>query len=547
MSQELDAILENVKKVNEANDALIGMSRAATEEQQKTGQETIDLLKTLGDASEAVTRSRLAGEMAANANNREAATAFGVNMDSANQVVTMLGARAIEQLGRVVALQDSIAAKNQMRITEDPLGFLYAAATINQDAAELDKAAKQFDVTLSMFAKLNAATQTQTQTNNAIATKITAESAQAAAALAKAEWELKVKELEHRNLGIGITSYTALMNANQQQLQNSITAYQLMSTEENRAFQREQAAMLRDQRKAELERKLKDEKAEQDIVDTVNKGRAILGLNTLEAGKIMQLMRMPGSFGEALRNQYNVGANFQATGKAFFGATPGEAAVLIASSSAPLDPHKKKVYDFIVNSLNQVRQANPDLSKDPKAVNDELNKFLFGKKDKDKKVKGEVEKSSDMIKPGDNSNIYQAPPFSDVSSQADVKSTPFFKIVLEPLKVAGTVELTPDDMLSKGVAAIVNKQLRPEDVVDGIVRYFNAAVVMNNQMKNYEAFNIPVQASFKTPIQGIGVLGSAVPINLLDRAQVMNALLTRLTTAQLRERGVSFTPGAQLP
>jgi len=156
-----------------------------------------------------------------------------------------------------------------------------------------------------------------------------------------------------------------------------------------------------------------------------------------------------------------------------------------------------------------------------------------------------VKRDAALIKEGDASNIYAPLPFASITESQAVQGTEFYQKVLAPQKAAGSIDVTPKQIFQQAQAAVKSGILTIDQAAEGVQTYFKAAVVQNNNARNYAGFGIPVQKTFRTqvtlpPISVVGAAGiplAGVPIgafaqpertitiDLTDETQVRAALM----------------------
>jgi hypothetical protein len=521
-----------VDAINEA----LALNRQLTAEQQvlyqmqvDAGQEAIDAAGKAGKAKEVIVKANQAAQLHTQAINAASAAAFGLNMDASNQVITEMGMRAMQSLGAVNSLTDEMQRRRSTTIRDDPMGYLYSSAILPDMAADLQGRLKEFQAIQQAMQQLNATVQTQINTNNALTAKVTGESAEAAAQLVAQETAIQVATIKRDNLKYGLDSLTAGLASNRAQLDGALQIYQVRNTEESMELQRKRFELDRQRFALEREKQLKDKTNETDIVNTINRGRARLGLPPLETQKALTMMRLPGELGETIRKQYELGARIDVTGSGQFGSDPGEAVIVINASNATLPAPQKQVQNFIESAINELRRDPLNKGLKPDELRAKLNQSLFGGVEGKKRVAGKLTQQAENIEPDNNANIYQAPPFGAMIQQTAVKNSNLYKIILESAATTGTISMTPDELVSKAVAAIKNRQITIEDAADGIATYYKAAVHINNITKRYEDFALPPQKNFNTtvPLKLPYHTQSVTSIDLTNPAQITNLLLQR--------------------
>lgn len=525
-----DPTIDLVQQAANINRELSAQQLQMIQKEIDLGQFNTSIAIDASKDADTVVRAKQAATLSLQANNQKAATAFGLNMDAANQIVTMMGSRFMESLGRVNALTDKISSDSSKVLTDDPVGYIYAAATLPGTRDQLTAAVQQTKEINQLMQTANATVQTQVQTNTQVQASLTAEAAEAAARAANADNMLKVGKMQQENLKYGLDSISTAMAANKNDVDAAMKIYEVRSSDAHLAIAKDNYILSSQRFQLELDKKLKEDKNDAELVAAVNKGRARLNQPPIASEKALQLLRLPGELGDTVRKQYELGSRIDSEGSARLGSSPGEATILINASHTQLPPEQKRVQTFIEAEINRLKM-NPLMKgmKTPE-FDAQLNAAIFGSSDGKKVTTGKVSAQINNIAAGDESNIYQAPPLGTMLEQAAIKNSPLGKVVLVPIATAGISSVTPEDLLSKAAAAVKNKQITVEEASAGVTQYFKSVTTVNNVTRRYEDFALPAQSTYNTTITAPTrtSFSSSRVVNLADPTTVQHIMVQKL-------------------
>lgn len=496
-------------------------------------------LRAIQAIEQAETALRVAADAKSQQQNSAAATAFGVNQDAVNEVITALGATSRNITERIIKRSEKIHQNTQV-----PTMLGKVVGTLqNEFLREFNNAdASELNITTQAMQRLNQAAQAQITTNNAIRQTLDSGSVARATELAALKANEAIAVLRQQAVKDNLINLEAAFKVSKEQLN---TMFQIASLENQAIDNQRQAEVLELQRKThnlqfqKLQKDIEQEKVREDdvniFVDTVNKGRAIMGLPAMNRREIEQYTRMGGAAKIAIEQQYESGALVNSTGVRNIAPDPANSALRLRQSNVVVQGPQSKIQEQINQAFSDVL-ADPTLSaadkNKPEIITAAVNKMLL-KGDPKKGVQGLIRIQAENIKPGDTTNIYQAPAAVDIVKAAAVQSTPLFSAILEPQVVkAGITDISPKDLISRTASAVLSGALSMQDAIDGITIYYKQAALLNNQVMDYSKYGLPRQESYNTVVSS-GYAGSS-KYNLMDSTQVATLMSRALVQARIQ-------------
>ncbi len=484
-----------------------------------------------------VVRAQEEALLKAQQNTTRAATAFGSNMNDPAEIITRLGTEMNQRYQRSTELAADIADKKSMNFFSDPIGYLRMAIELPSQIGEYNKEAQLYNMAESHLISMNNLTQEIAKTQATITPVRTQATVEATVNLEAAKAKNAADAIRLNGVKWNRDAIREVTAMNIQQLQLKKSAYELQATQENRAFQREQLQLQRELRLEALEAKRLDQEAQQQMVLDVKTGLGVLGftdVNNLAPSKVINYLKLKDPiYAEAL----SIGMTKNATGRSEISQNPAIAAEILIRTKAPEDPNTSATHTALkeaYGAASEGRSLNPIVpppqgfdAKDRAQVLALANANALWKAQSDLKT----------IKPNDYSNIYLAPAGTSIAALPAVQSDPFFAKVLAPQIATGFNDSNPDRVLSLAVSSISKGEVTFEQAAQGITLYYNAAIKLNDSLKNYSGVGLPNQ---EVTMDGGGGYNALVKsqfrgteiVDMSDRIAVNKALSLRLMAMQ---------------
>lgn len=552
----LDDLLQAVGLQNTQDADTAAKITGNYEQVQQIGEQRALATTAAGDDDAIVAQQKGVGVLQAQQNSRQFATDVGSNMDDSSQIMSALGMQLQQANMETIRAKSVVAQKQSVKLLDDPVQYLMNQITVGDDINYANAAQDKSDQIASSLAQINQATQSTAVSQNAIAATTSAAAVQAGTDSIKQKAIEQADQVKQQNLLYNVDGLMKVQSLNQQELSNLFSAQnatnsqkQLEIAQGHLEIARQSNALLLEQRLDAINEKKTNLAEIQDIGDTVNKGRSILGLAPIPAGKAVQFMKIGGDLGNSIKDQYSKGAVAIQTGVNVISDQPGKAAITIAQSQAPLSPTMAPVKNLLMNSLADVGQgvvkgANglPVDLKNPQAVTGAANGLILTR----------AAGMASNIKVGDNTNIYAAPTLPSILKVAPgVMQTDLYNKVLAPLVNTGLTTLDPNQILSLTSQSVARGEMSFTQSAQDIKVLFSAAAATNNVTKDYARVGLPNQMGYNTSVtlhnaSTPNVLAFAtnqnVKVNMTDLNQV-GSILARQMAA---DRG-SYNMNLKLP
>ncbi len=512
---------EELKKTSSTLKDIFGVQvqeqRVQAEQQAIADEKSIEVLRA----------KEVAGLQAQN-NARSIAASLGTNMDESSQVLTSLAtdyrAAAVDAAEKNKELSRAVSSK----FLDNPIQFIKDQLFLESTEAEAKVATQRANASAATLSNLQSLTQNAAVSQNSIAATRTDASVQAAMEGLAAESGAKAAAQRIQNAGINFRGIQSLQEMSLQEINLRSTAYnasrqeaQFKLAQENAAFQRENQALLRQERLDRVEQKQADRAEEEDLANLVRAGAAVFGykdVNAFPTNKILQLLKLK----DPKVSQYlTAGMKTAAIGYPVVSENVGEAAQQIAVSGAPLRPEQENVKRFLQSMWQEGVTANPGAKQD--FIVAQVSKF----------ASSTAAMQAKHIKPGDASNIYSPPALPTVLAIPAISASPLYQGVFKEQMQTGVLkEFNPDQLIEMTVAGIRAGKVSINDASEGLQGIFNGAKEVNNRSKNYPGFGLPLQKGYNTTVTS--GLGFSRAYDLTQKQaidQILNSKLSKFQEA----------------
>ena len=253
---------------------------------------------------------------------------------------------------------------------------------------------------------------------------------------------------------------------------------------------------------------------EASLVNSVNKGLVVMGLEPQDGPTIINGITSTGATGA----RYRVWGNIGSSTNLVLGTTAADSAISLAIVSAEGFAVEETSATKILGQIQDaVIASRPVGAKPPKSVAEakaEFNRIAA------------AFTASQALEVSEASNIYHAAPMTVLAEFESVALSPLYKKVIEPL---GLAEVDAETILDHTIAAVADKTLTMEEANSGINSLFQAAISNNNMQKMYHRAVLPHQETYNVKLK--------VPISLAPQrlAAFPSIPVAFVTTEQIFE------------
>jgi len=453
---------------------------------------SVRLLETAAEDAALIDQAKTAAELSTQTARQQLGIDFGTDRTAQNQIYTMLAEKARTSYETMDASQQVIKEKESKSLLEDPIGYITSRLTINQDIRKYNAAERERDGAIEHINKLNQATLGSATLQQQFANVVTTASAEASARQAAVAWKFKANEATLEGIKYNIEGVKTVLAASAQNLQFTFSAKQAQNAEEQLALSRRASARADEEWAFRKEAKLKEDKYDSSILDSINVGRAIRGLPPLagvKADTALQTIRAKGPAAEEFLADWKAGEFAEATGKFQLGQTAAEVASRLRSNSPiNVSPPQELVKTKINQAIDFVTSSK---TFDPKDVTGNTAKLNAA-------VVGVLTQDAREVRPSDAKNIFSIAPIADiVKASPAAAATPVYTKVLKPLLDTGVDLNDPSKVMAAVIDGVKTGKLTYNDVIS-LTTIYQVGSAANLAQRDLPKFGIPAIGKFYT-------------------------------------------------
>lgn len=342
-----------------------------------------------------------------------------------------------------------IAEKKSVSLFDDPLQALANAFTLPWDEQKLEGINDRFKQVKASQAEINQQVQTYSETTNKTAEALTAASVQSLTAGIAANQQVKLLEATNKALALDAQGIQATAQMSASALQMRGQAYNILATEEQRAWMREQ-------REAELERRETERQDKEKRKNLIAEDIAFVkdsmvkdtGKVTMTDDQILNLLTRNHPTIVEMRDR-GVIASMQ--GKAAYGESPDQVVAYIRNTgAAPQTEGQMRLLELNEQALLLTK--------------DEKDKVVRADKAKDV-VRAQVEKWENDVGAGNKNNPLTLPVYGHFKNQQAIVNNPAYQYIkdLTEGEATSAVPLDGQVVYDRLVSALSQKKISPKD------------------------------------------------------------------------------------
>lgn len=534
----LASILSQVAGTNTASQSAISGIQASYSDLQSVGKSMVDALTQKGADDSLVSKTAGLGQLRAQENARNVASALGTNMDDTGQVLTSLGQTMLDSYTQSQAAGQTLHDLNSISFLDDPLSWIGAQFSKGKATEDYNFQATRYNSAEQTMSGLLTLTSADAKVQNDIAQTKTAASVQAASDSVAQDAIINQQKVKQQNLLYNVEGITRVQQMNEQQLNNSVQALSAVMSSEQLGLSQQRLAMERTQNAQNatlLAQRIQEGQMNLDeqnqTASYINAGRAVQGLPAIPPGKSIAMLKMGGTVGQQMKDAYTIGASTDSLGKPIISDNSGDAARILVSSKAPLTPVQAPLKSLLTDTYVGVASGslakNIDL-KNPQAVMASADAFI---QTRSKNMQA-------VINPGDATNIYAPPDIKSIASLPAVANTPLVTKVLAPAITANSLtKFDPEVISGMALAAVQNGTISFNDAVQGIVTLSSGAIQTNNTTKDYTKFGIAPQTTLNMKVLNPST-GTNTSVRFDQAAAVGNYLSRQIISTNQQATGI---------
>lgn len=447
------------------------------------------------------------------------ARAAGVDNSNPADILVGLGEELRKNIELAKAARANIDAKQSINPLDNPLGWLHAQLTVEQDQANYNNSMQSAAGINKNIASVTSAVDEIARTRAALTVKITDATRAAAADVRIAQGEAEKANAQRGYLKDEMVVAGAIQNASAAQAQEVQRQLGIVANAEQQEMEREKFRMYKEQYNWELQSKKLNSAAKQEAEDIkkqlllqLNIGAEVLGMPKYSSWELAKAKaELGGTEGARISAMMEAGGNtIAAGGRPVAAATPGGAANMINSrvyaraddaGFASMKKYLKEQYNLEL--INQGGKADKAVLAVNMNIAEAAKRF-----EKDATTTG---------------SFYATPPLASILSTKSVQSTALYKKVLASAgKDLTTAAPTP--IIDLAYSAAKQKIISYEEAAAGIAEVYAQAVNINNSEKRFAQIGIPSQKSFKTKPD---IPGRDITVDLTNYTEVLHMMATK--------------------
>lgn len=415
---------------------------------------------------------------------------FGTDRNAQNEVYSTLSGIEKSEWENQRAAKAEIDKKESTSLLTDPIGYITARLTINQDIRKYNAAESNRADALKRISDLNAATSSSAQLQTQFANTVTVASAEAAARLAASK-SLEVANTAaiqgklYNNEGL-----KAVLAASAQKLNFLFSLKSAQNADAQLALAAHHSALMDEEWNFKKAQKLKDDKYDSSIIDSINLGRAARGLSALSgvrADTVIQMIKSKSPGAEEFQEDWRSGERAYSSGEIVLAPTPADMIARIQSKqvinvSPPQELVKEKLNDAATFVLSSKTFDPKDVVGNMRKLNDATMTIL--------------NHDAAEVRPADAKNMFSIAPINQIVKTSEAAAaTPVYQKVLKPLMDSGVNMDDPNNVVSAVINGLRAKTLTYEEALS-TTTIFQAGSSANLANRDLQKFGIPDQPQF---------------------------------------------------
>lgn len=472
--------------------------------------------------------------------NLKVANSMGTNAQSSGWLIGQMGQRVIQADVAAQAKLADVQAKKSIEFIDNPIGYLYAQATVDNDIEEYNSYLAASDLAKDTASKLEQMSQASFLTQNAIEQSVTESTIASAKILEGFKYGAAANEAALQGLRTNLEGIQRAALATKEAINYKFQGANAIAQEKQYQLSLASHALAREN--FNLNKQAREEKLSEDslIGKYIQKGffNVTGGVELGEARKAELIRLYAGGRGDP-----RIVAMFQSGMESYMISPDGKQTVISTSpyvaagmfnAGMPknLPNSQMAVGEWLVKKKNEFN--NPAVqnqlkidTKDPKAVEAGFNEFVR------KEAAEAAAVGADIYAPASLATV--------VATNKNLATLPVWSKVLAPMAAAGAKLDNPSVVMGAITTAITKGDISYNDAID-IVTLAQSGVDINNMSRNWISTGMPKGISQTVGVQNQDGLGT-VPLTWTDQKEVATYFNKTLAKQFMRSRKPVFTQG----
>lgn len=480
-----NSALESVEAGIAQSNKLLAKQKEITTEVLSIQEANTQALEHRADSQEVIDRQRSIAALQTQNDSRRIFKARG----GVDRLVKLAGKARAAQDHAIQQVQDVTDLTNIDIVDDGFFTWLGAQVMMESEKEEADAAIASMNTIDNVVSKVTASTSATRAALNTIAETKTTATIAASSDVAAQQAIIDAGAARLQSELTKADQITRAMAANRDEVTLALRGYQL-------GRERDTAEALEVERAFRKIQIGKREEVDKAMVDGVNRGRIILGLDLQSRGEVLAGFSVKGESQRRLTSLFNLGTGNATPSNTLTAFTLNNANALIDGSNHALTALRA--------SASSVATVVKNVALDEIQLRSAI----------DKKVRADF-KAADAnvdLNIGTAMNPNKAEPLSVLVQGTLVSGNAFIQGVVVPLKVE---DMTPTQLLKLGATSIgtkdstTGKKISLEDVVIGLTDLYATAVHFNNQKQDRERLELPFQTAYNAPVDIPGLATAA--------------------------------------
>ena len=482
-------------------------------------------------------QTKLLGELEAQNKKTQYYDALG-NGKGFGKVSSELSARYSNSLEQALQISDSIKERESVGFMDNPIAYLWNQLILPDERNALDATVNDAKLASDGLQKLNNLAQENAQTETAYTKTLSTAAVESQTKAVQAEIDGKAARVKIESAQSQAQNLAQIMSAKGQQLNALHTGFASRQSAAQLALSEAANARATEQFNEWKKQVVLTEQATADSIEYINRGAEIAGKPKVDNLKLATVLKTKGVAGlpAELQTLMEIGFNNTAEGTSGtqLGGTASSAITAAQTLKLPVPDQVVSVYNDAIKVLSTTPGVDP---KNKVAYDAALNS----------QIRKTVDAYAKEIDPRNEANPLLIPPSSVLAENPAIQETAFYKKVLETEVTAGKLKTRDVGViLEKGIAAIRDGKLRPDELSEGLGVYLKVGVLANNAQGQFERFGItaPItsyNAKISVPAQAVRKPGDFTPMgnvftgnttivrDLADKTQRDNLIISILS------------------
>lgn len=496
--------LQNTKAQSELTDI---MSSAAIEAQS---------------AAESLKQGELTIKQATQQTNLKVARTLGTDAADSGWLIGQMGQRVIESDKNASRLLEDISAKKSVAFLDNPLGYLWAQATVDDDIGAYNIEVRKGELAKDTAAKLESMSQSSFITQNAIEQSVTDATIKDSKILAGYQYGDAARKAQLEGLRTNLQGMQQAASATAQSIDFKFKGLNAVNDQKRLDMAYEQLAMSRESFNLQKEAKSRAMDEESLTGDFISKGYFAMSGKTLDPVKAKEMLALYKRGQPEIVALFNSGMHSSMIGKSVISTSPYDASNAYATGLAqPANAAQADVAKYLSQKRQEFGspQVQATLGIDPKDKGGQeraFNTWITAQS----KIAGAT-----------GQGIYAPAALETVvKTNPNMAALPVWNKVLAPMVAAGAKLESPAQVMGAVAAGLRDKKISYNEATQ-LTTLYGAGIEINNATRNWVATGLPQST-------GYIVNTDYGQVNMTDQAQV-----SRMINKMMVQNRIGFSGG----